>query len=362
MGTRGIPNNYGGFEQVATCLSQKLVQRGHTVSVYNPHNHTCKAGYWNGVTIVHCYDPETSLGTAGQFVYDLNCILHARKQNYDMILMLGYTSSSVWGWLYPRNIPVITNMDGWEWKRSKYGQLVRKFLLYAERLAVKYSTQLVADSPVIKSYLDEKYHTETIHITYGACEQTEEEMKVLEENGLAKNGYFMLMARMEPENNIEMILDGICAAGLSYRVWVVGNTDTAFARKLVAKFRNNERIRFAGGSFHQVAVHTLRKCCRIYFHGHSVGGTNPSLLEAMASGALICAHDNPFNRVILGEDALYFRSAEDVGRVCLMDTDSDTMVLNNKQKIAGCYNWDTVTDAYEQLFLQQVQGSRFLIT
>jgi glycosyltransferase involved in cell wall biosynthesis len=353
MGTRGIPNNYGGFEQVAACLSEKLVQRGHTVSVYSPHNHSYKAEYWNGVKIAHCYDPETLLGTAGQFIYDLNCILHARKQNYNVILMLGYTSSSVWGWLYPRDIPVITNMDGWEWKRSKYGRLVRKFLLYAERLAVQHSAQLIADSPVIKSYLDKKYKRETIHITYGACDEQNEEMNLLEENGLAKNGYFMLMARIEPENNIEMILDGICASGQSYRICVVGNTQTAFARKLAAKFRSNELVQFAGSSFNQVSVHTLRKYSRIYFHGHSVGGTNPSLLEAMASGAMICAHDNLFNRAILGEDALYFTSAEDISRVCHTDIDRDTVVANNKQKIADCYNWDTVTDAYEQLFLQQ---------
>jgi glycosyltransferase involved in cell wall biosynthesis len=352
MGTRGIPNNYGGFEQVAACLSQKLAERGYEVSVYNPHNHKYKAGYWNGVRIVRCYDPERGLGTAGQFIYDLNCILHARKQNYDVILMLGYTSSSVWGWLYPRDTAVITNMDGWEWKRSKYSPLVRKFLLYAEKLAVRYSTRLIADSPVIKSYLDQKYTADIIHITYGACTQKEEEKFLLEEKGLSENGYFMLMARMEPENNIEMILDGICTAGHSYPVWVVGNIQTPFARKLVSKFSHDDRVRFAGSSFNPVSVHTLRKYCRMYFHGHSVGGTNPSLLEAMASGAAICAHDNPFNRTILGKDALYFRTADEIALICATPVDSGRMVANNKKKIADHYNWDAVTDAYEQLFIQ----------
>lgn len=352
MGTRGIPNNYGGFEQVASCLSVRLARRGHNVSVYNPHHHPYKDRYWNGVSVIHCYDPGKILGAAGQFIYDLNCVLHARSREYDVILMLGYTSSSVWGWLYPRMTPVITNMDGWEWKRSKYSRWIRKFLLYAEKLAVRYSRLLVADSTVIKAYLDKKYGTESMYIPYGADHVREENRVLLERNGLTKNGYFMVMARMEPENNIEMILDGICTAGQERKILVIGDMQTSLGRKLLEKFSHDERVRFAGSSFDQVAVHTFRAYCRMYFHGHSVGGTNPSLLEAMASGALICAHDNPFNRAILGEDALYFRSASDISRICSRDIDGDRMTGNNRQKITCTYNWETVTDAYERLFMR----------
>src|SRR5690606_25316653 len=133
VGARGIPNFYGGFEQFAEYLSLGLVQKGHDVTVYNSHTHPYQEPTWNGVKIIHCKDPEDKIGTAGQFIYDLNCIRDARKRDYDIILQLGYTSSSIWGWLMPRRKSIVTtNMDGLEWKRTKYSKKVQKFLLFAE--------------------------------------------------------------------------------------------------------------------------------------------------------------------------------------------------------------------------------------
>ncbi len=136
MGTRGIPNQYGGFEQFAQFLSEGLVKRGHEVAVYNSSNHPYQEKYFKGVEIIHCKDPENSLGTAGQFIYDRNCILDAQRKNFDVLLHLGYTSDSAWYRLWPASSAHIINMDGTEWKRSKYGWLTRKFLRYAESLAV----------------------------------------------------------------------------------------------------------------------------------------------------------------------------------------------------------------------------------
>jgi hypothetical protein len=167
LGTRGIPNNYGGFEQCAEYLAVGLVKRGFDVSVYNSHNHPCQNKEWNGVNLIHCFNPENKIGTAGQFIYDLNCILDARKRNFDIILQLGYTSSSVWGPLLPKTI-VTTNMDGFEWKRSKYSILVKVFLKYAEKLAIKYSKYWIADSLKMQDYLRQKYKISPVYIPYGA--------------------------------------------------------------------------------------------------------------------------------------------------------------------------------------------------
>ncbi|MBS1934595.1 MAG: DUF1972 domain-containing protein, partial [Bacteroidetes bacterium] len=179
LGTRGIPNHYGGFERLAEKLSGGLVAQGHTVFVYNSHNHYYKEKKWNGVNIVHCYDPEYRFGTAGQFIYDLNCIIDSRKRNLDVILMLGYTSSSIWGWLFPEKSIVIFNMDGLEWKRTKYSKPTRKFLLFAEKLAVRYSDFYVTDSPVIKDYYSTKYKLDTKYIAYGAKIFTTEDEIIL---------------------------------------------------------------------------------------------------------------------------------------------------------------------------------------
>jgi hypothetical protein len=155
LGTRGVPNNYGGFEHIAGYLSRGLVDKGHDVTVYNSSKHPYQENEWLGVEIVHCFDPEYLIGVPGQFIYDLNCILHARNRKYDIILMLGYTSSSIWKFLYPRKAIIITNMDGLEWQRTKYSKPVRRFLKYAEKLAVQSSRFHIADSPIIKKYLDD---------------------------------------------------------------------------------------------------------------------------------------------------------------------------------------------------------------
>ena len=124
LGTRGIPNNYGGFEQFAEYLSVGLVDKGHNVFVYNSHNHIFKESIYKGVNIIHCFDPEYLIGTSGQFLYDLNCIINCRKSNFDIILQLGYTSSSIWNGIMPKNSSLVTNMDGIEWKRSKFSNKV----------------------------------------------------------------------------------------------------------------------------------------------------------------------------------------------------------------------------------------------
>ena len=118
LGTRGIPNYYGGFEQFAQHLSEYLVNKGHEIIVYNSHTHPYQEGEWNGVKIVHCKDPEDKIGAAGQFIYDLNCIIDSRKRDFDIILQLGYASSAIWYFLFPKKAIVITNMDGLEWKKK----------------------------------------------------------------------------------------------------------------------------------------------------------------------------------------------------------------------------------------------------
>src|SRR5450755_386062 len=194
LGTRGVPNNYGGFEHIAGYLSRGLVEKGHDVTVYNSSKHPYQANEWYGVHIKHCFDPEYLIGVPGQFVYDLNCIMDTRKKNFDIILMLGYTSSSIWGFLYPQKSIIITNMDGLEWQRTKYSKPVRGFLKFAEKLAVQSSRFHIADSPVIKEYLDNKYKINSKYIAYGAglCPAADESL--LNEFGLDKFQYFLLMA------------------------------------------------------------------------------------------------------------------------------------------------------------------------
>lgn len=351
IGTRGIPNNYGGFEQFAEYLSLGLVKRGHEVTVYNSHNHVFQGNNWNGVQIIHKFDPEKKIGTAGQFIYDLCCIWDTRKHNFDIILQLGYTSSTVWGWLLPRRKSVVaTNMDGIEWRRSKFSKRVQRFLKYAESLAIKYSDHLISDSKGVQRYLMNQYEAPSIYIPYGAEVFKNPDEKVLDKYELQPYQYNMLIARLEPENSIDKILDGVVMSDSRLPFLVIGNYDKAYGDFLLDRYKNNPQIRFLNSIYDINILDNLRYYSRMYFHGHTVGGTNPSLLEAMASSCTICAHKNVFNETILVPDAYYFLDSKEVATFLDMKVSNPSFVPNNIRKIETLYTWDNIITQYEDFF------------
>lgn len=360
LGSRGIPNNYGGFEQLAQYLAVALSEIGHEVYVYSSHKHPYQEKIWKNVHIIHTYDPEHRLGTFGQFIYDLNSIRDSRKRNFDILLQLGYTSSSIWGAFLPRKSIIITNMDGLEWKRSKYNRWVRKFLTYAEKWGVQSSDYLIADSLGIQNYLREKYQVESTFIAYGADLFKNPDLNIPGQYNLLPYQYSMLIARLEPENNIETILSGVIQSGSQEPFLIIGNHQSAYGEYLKKKF-NADFIRFQGAIYDIQVLNNLRHYCKLYFHGHSVGGTNPSLLEAMASGALICAHNNVFNATILEENAYYFEEALQISQLMqseISDEERKNKISTNYQKIEKQYQWPQIAAAYESLMQKCFQTKK----
>ena len=351
IGTRGIPNNYGGFEQFAEYLSVGLVDKGYEVFVYNPHNHLYKEDNWKGVNIVHSFDPEYLIGTSGQFIYDLNCILNTSKHDFDIILQLGYTSSSIWSKIMPKKSIVVTNMDGIEWKRSKFSNKVKMFLKYAEKLAVNHSDYFISDSIGIQKYLLEEYEVESNYIPYGAELINEPDLDILKEYNLKKYNYDIVIARMEPENNIEIILEGFMHSKKERDLVIIGSLKTDFG-KYISKKYDDKQIKYLGFVLGIDNLNSLRYYSNLYFHGHSVGGTNPSLLEAMASNSLICAHDNIFNQSILDNNAYYFTDFKHVSDLLnnkVKDLNSQ-IIQNNQNNINKLYSWSKIVDDYDSFF------------
>jgi glycosyltransferase involved in cell wall biosynthesis len=349
IGTRGIPNRYGGYEQFVEYAAPALVRRGHEVYVYNSSLHPYKERTWKGVNIISKYDPENRIGTAGQFIYDFNCILDSRKRNFDIILQLGYTSSSIWNFLFPKTAVVVTNMDGWEWKRGKYSKIVRRFLLQAEKWAALKSDHLIADSKGIQQYLLEKYNRDSAFIPYGAEPVINVNDEVLKKRGITKFNYNLVLSRMEPENNIETIIRGHLLSGSDKPLILIGNHQNRFGSALYRKY-HSEKIRFWGAEYNMETLNSLRHFACFYFHGHSVGGTNPSLLEAMASYVPIIAHDNIFNRTVLENDAFYFNSAADITAILDNQTGREgfkTAIENNAARIRNEYNWEHIINLLE---------------
>lgn len=358
LGTRGIPNRYGGFEQCAEYLAAGLVAKGHRVWVYNSHDHEYQDKTWNGVNIIHCYDPEYKIGTPGQFLYDLNCINDARKRNFDVLLQLGYTSNSIWYWRWPKYCPNVVNMDGLEWKRSKYSKKAQKFLKVAERWAALHGDRLIADSIGIQQYLQETYQRESDFIAYGSDIFNEPDTNILTQYDLKPYQYCMLMARMEPENNIETIIKGYLLSDNQNPLFIVGKTSNNFGTYLVNTYGHHPNIRFAGGIYDAGIINNLRYYAHLYFHGHSVGGTNPSLLEAMGSHTLIVAHNNVFNKAVLGNDAMYFSSDEELAGIIKQakaKQEYTPWLQNNIEKIQKEYNWPHIVNRYEEVLLKAVR-------
>lgn len=352
LGTRGVPNHYGGFEQFAEYFSVYLVEQGHEVYVYNSHNHPYQEPSFHGVNILHKNDPEHKFGTFGQFIYDFNCIMDSRKRDFDIILQLGYTSNSIWFFLLPKKPIIITNMDGLEWKRTKYSKPVQQFLKFAERLAAISSDYLISDSLGIQKMLLKRYNKESAYIAYGAHPFSNTNESILEKYQVTTNQFHMVMARFEPENNFEMILDGVVKAEEKTPVLVIGNHNTRYGSVLKNKYKSHENIRFLGAIYELEHLNNLRHFSSLYFHGHSVGGTNPSLLEAMASNALVIAHHNDFNRGVLKENAYYFSNADEVKNILktIKKNDNLHLIRNNFEAIVNEYNWDTINGRYLQLF------------
>ena len=358
LGTRGVPNNHGGFEQFAEYFSVYMADKGHMVYVYNSHDHPYQEKSFNGVNIIHCYDLEYKIGTAGQFVYDFNCIMDARKRNFDLILQLGYTSSSIWHWLMPKKSIIVTNMDGLEWKRTKYKPAVRKFLKYAEKLGANYSDYLIADSLGIQEHLKKTYKKDSEYIAYGATNFGNPEPTFLSQYKLEEYKYSMILARLEPENNIETILEGYNKSKGNYPIVVIGGLNE-YGLGLKEKYKKDSRINFVGPNYNQEELNNLRHYSRYYFHGHSVGGTNPSLLEAMASNALIIAHNNIFNQSILREGAIYFDSDQQITDIINEDSYfsfKEKFTGVNKVKIEKEFNWDIINRKYETFLINLIKN------
>ncbi len=350
LGTRGIPNHYGGFEQWAEQLSQGLLEKECEVTVYNSHFHPYKKKKFNGVSIIRKWDPKI-IGLTSQFIYDFLCIVNAHRQKFDAIIQLGYTTSSVWAWLLPRKAKIIYNMDGMEWKREKYKGLLKSFLKYAEKLAVNHSDVVIADSKPIKEYLDNKYRIRAKYIPYPASLIHEPKISVLEKYHLKAKNYLLLIARFQPDNNFEMIIEGVIKSKLEFPLIIIGDNQSKYGRYLVEKY-NNKKIIFLGKIYDKDILDSLRFFSALYFHGHSAGGTNPSLLEAMAASCTICAHNNEYNKAVTGENAFYFKSESEISVLLNGQKDwnsKETWITNNIAKLQREYNLNLLVEKYFNL-------------
>ena len=320
MGTRGVPAQYGGFETAVEEIGWRLAARGHDVTVYcrNP-GQTATA--YRGMTLVNV--PAVRHRMAETLSHTALSTAHAIvRDKPDVVLLLNAGNAPLLRPLALARIPAAIHLDGLESRREKWRGMGARYYRWAERAAVQWGDAVIADAQAIADHVQAQYHRRCVVIPYGA-EVIDPPATRLAELNLTAGGYHLVVARFEPENHVLEAVHGyrestetrplVVVGSAPYSQWYVDRVHQAALR--------DPRIIFTGGIYDAELLDQLYAHARTYVHGHSVGGTNPSLLRAMGAGAPVLAYDVEFNREVTAGQA----------------------------RVAAVYRWDTVTDAYEQL-------------
>ena len=339
-GSRGIPNRYGGYEELVDHLAQGLSALGWRIDVATSSTHPVTEWSHPGVRRRIHRDPEPWMGSAGQFIYDLLSIRDTAHQRPDVHLTLGTTSSAPWLALkfLRGTVPLAVHLDGLEWMRGKYRPTVQRYLKWAERTAALSADLLVADHPEMTRYAA-RYPKPCAEIAYGVDDpKTAGELDP--SLGLQPGGFALIIARLVPENHVLVAAKALSPVA---PVVVVGPFDNPEGRAL----QGLPNVHLLGGQFDAGLLDSLRAHCGLYIHGHSAGGTNPGLLQAMAASCAIAAHDNAFNRGILGDSAHYFTTEGAREQLAHAWTQRGTLTRDHRATLDRGYRWPVIVDQYD---------------
>jgi glycosyltransferase involved in cell wall biosynthesis len=356
LGTRGVPAAHGGFETFAEHLSLHLVNRGWKVTVYcqEPGSGPIVEDSWQGVHRVRIPIPQE--GPRGTVIFDWKAIQHASKTP-DLCLTLGYNTAVFCAALRWRKIPNVINMDGLEWTRGKWGKMAKIWLRLNEWAACCLGNHLVADHPEIKVHLSAIAAPEKIStIAYGADRIISISAEPVLQRGLEPGHYFILVARPEPENSVLEVVSGFSAKRRNVKLAVLGHYRDSNAYHRAVKAAAGDEIVFLDAIYHKPDVPALRYHAAAYIHGHQVGGTNPSLVEALGVGNPVIAHDNRFNKWVAGTAARYFDGATSFGKVLdqilAKPEQLQQMGVASVERYEQEFAWPKILKEYESLLLR----------
>ena len=356
VGTRGVPAHYGGFETAVEEIGRRLVDRGHEVTVY------CRGAdkslkTYLGMRLVHLPAPSSKqLETLVHSALSTAHLVGSRR--HDAAIMFNAANAPFVPLLRARGIPTAIHVDGLEWQRAKWAGAGRRYYRAVESLSVRWADALIADAPGIADYYTREFGVETELLAYGAPIQVDVKSDRLEELRLVPSGYHVVVARFEPENHVLEIVQGYRASQAELPLVVVGSAPYAdsYTREIRAAAGNDPRIRLLGGIWDQAQLDQLYGNALTYLHGHSVGGTNPSLLRAMGAGTAVLAWDVVFNRTVLGDtDATYFSTAAQVTQA-IEEAELEPAAMtaagaHSRMRAAQNFRWDDVASGYEQLLV-----------
>lgn len=351
LGTRGIPNQYGGFEEFAEKVTNYWINEGHEVLVYcEGGNESYEDILQNGVKRIFMKTFQKYLRSFYPFLYDYQSTKDALKRNCDIIYHAGYQSSALGNFFLKKKLTtkLVYNMDGLEWKRTKWSRIIQIVTKYFEKQAANSGALLIADNKGIQKYLLSEYKVESELISYGADKVENPNCEILKEFNLIPKSYNILVARFEPENSLEVIIKAHISA--KQQLLIISNDSTAYYSELLPLMSTSKFVNFLGPIYEKKILNALRAYSQFYFHGHTVGGTNPSLLEALACRCNILAHDNPFNRDVLKKNGYYWKNSEEIVSMLL---NSSMLKFDAEEQIkylSSNYSWEHVAKNHLKVF------------
>jgi glycosyltransferase involved in cell wall biosynthesis len=361
IGTRGVPARYGGFETAIEEIGQRLVARGHEVVVYCRGAEDPSRRTHLGMELVHL--PAARRKTLETLSHTGLSVAHlVAKDKVDAVIVFNAANAPFVPALRARGIPVAVHVDGLEWKRSKWQGAGRRYYRAVEAMSVRLADALIADARGISDYYADEFGAETELLTYGAPVQDEPGSARVEELGLRPHEYHLVVARFEPENHVLEIVEGHHRSDAELPLVVVGSAPYAdeYTAGIEAAAAGDPRIRLLGGVWDQEQLDELYANALTYLHGHSVGGTNPSLLRAMGAGTAVIAFDVDFNREVVGVEGEYFTTTDDVAeRVRKAELTAGEMLLKGwslRERARQRYRWDDVAAGYEELLQRLCNG------
>lgn len=359
FGARRIPSTYSGYETFLTVLLPELASRGHRVTMYcRPAEGKDDVGDYRGVARVEL--PALRSKQLNTLSHGLVAAARARIAGHDVVLAVNVANAAFTLLARASGQRSVLNTDGQEWLRGKWGRFAKTYFRMSARIAGLSSCALVSDSEGMRSIYRTDFHADSTVIPYCWSNlDTFTSCDALGSRGLRSRGYLLVAGRLNPENNIDRVVDAYVHSGISMPLLVLGaaNYDSPVARHIHQVAQSHRGIIVGGHVGDRGSFAALLREAAVYIHAHSVGGINPSLLEAMGCGARIIALSTSFNREAAGDTATYFSSFPDDLPVLLRGIEAagptayDELRQRAQQRVLELFNLEAIADAYEELLL-----------
>ena len=360
IGTRGVPARYGGFETAAEEIGKRLAAGGHEVVVY------CRAAEerlatYEGMELVHL--PALRSRTLETLSHTALSVLHAFRHRPDAAIVFNAANAPLLPILKAARTPFAVHVDGLEWQRAKWGGAGRRYYRAAERLSVRWADDIIADARAIQEYYRKEHDSDSTFIAYGAPIIEQRRPELLAPMDLSERGYHLVVARFEPENHVDLIVEGYSRSSATLPLVVVGSAPYAeeYTQRIERLAEADPRVQLVGAVWDQELLDQLYANSLTYIHGHSVGGTNPSLLRAMGAAAPVIAYDVEFCREVAGAPGEFFADpaqlAEAVDRAEADVAGAIQRGEAGRARAAREYRWDDVAADYEALLERLVRRS-----